>query len=316
MLVTTEGARLAELPPDAYGLVEWSPTGDAWAHWTSDSLHLFTSDGAPIVALGPTSRQPGTVAVAGRSRSWSPDGREIAFWHAESRELRVYSLDSGVERTVAGDYRPLAWLGDGATILVARGYEPPVAHEPSLYEIWLVSAKTGMTERLQELEPSFDGQIRPTLEAWLSPDATLAATLVPRDDGFAGLGIFNILTRQLVVIPDSRISYGSDSVTRDGLYWSADGEEVYWLDHTLSRIDVFMANSDGTGMKLAGQFNSGRILLSPDVASVMYLDFSPEADGSLMIDSVTGGARVEIDQPAWAGGTGPVVQFAWKPPAP
>src|SRR5438552_16456421 len=68
---------------------------------------LFDSHRTLITRLGPTV----SSAMTGIQRYplWSPDGLRIAYWAAHSAELRIFSLESLSEQTVAATI--VRWLG-------------------------------------------------------------------------------------------------------------------------------------------------------------------------------------------------------------
>ena len=312
VLISSDGTAVAQWADAAVTSVQWSPTGQAFLVQADERLIVRDRDGGALAELGPTDLQPGGISVAGRSRSWSPDGKQIVYWNSATSELRVYSLDSGSERTVAGDYRPVAWLSDGNTIVAAAGYAPPVDLQVTLYDIVLVDVATGVTSPVPELAATLDGPIRPNLQLWFAPDTSRAAVLTSRADGLPGLGVFDMQTRALTTIADSIISYPSDHIPQDNVQWSRDGQMVYWIDMG-GPAGVYRAAADGTGLtKLTGFPLTGA--LSPDLRSVVYVEYAADfSSGALVVAEVDGANPRRIDSRPRDDGAVPNYRFAWRP---
>lgn len=312
VLLASDGTSLGQWT-DAPGVdVQWSPASDAFALVVKDRLVVRDRGGAALADLDPPDTRPGGISVDGRSRLWSPDGKQIAYWNAATSELRVYSLETGSERTVAGDLRPLVWLSDGSTIVAAAGYVPSVEPGFTLYDIVLVDTATGITSPVPELKAAFEGTIRPHLQGWFSPDTSKAAVLISGPDGYPGLGVFDMQTRVLTPVPDSVISYPSDGIPQNNVSWSADGQMLYWIDMG-GPAAVYRAAADGSGLTKLTTFPLTGAL-SPDLRSVVFVEYPADfSSGALLISEVDGGAPRVIDSRPAADGGSPNYSFAWRP---
>jgi WD40 repeat protein len=297
---------------DVGGDVQWSPTSVAFALPTEGRIIVRDSDGVELADLGPADVAPGGMSVAGRSRLWSPAGNEIAYWNSAASELRAYSLDSGSERAVAGDYRPLAWLSDGNTIVAAAGYEPPVDVGFILYDVVLVDTSTGSISPVPELRATPDGPIRANLQLWFSPDTSLAAVLTTRPNGFPGLGVFDMQRRTLTPIPGSIITFGSDHIPQGNVQWSPDGRTLYWIDMGETSF-LYKANADGSDLVELFDLPAGGVI-SPDVRSVAHVDFSADFSiARLLISEIDGSNPIEVDFRESPGGVNQNYRLAWRP---
>ena len=310
-LLQSDGTLVGQWSAQMTSWPEWSPTSANFATPVSERLVIRDRVGAVVADLGPIDLQPLGVSITGRSRLWSPDGSEIAYWNSASSDLRVYSLETHSERSVAGDYRPMAWLADGKTIVVAAGYEPPVDLQVTLYDVMLVDVATGAATAVPELEASLDGPIRPNLQVWLSPDTSNAAVLTRRTDGLPGLGVLNMQTRVLTPIPGSVISYGSDHIPRGNVQWSEDGRTLYWIDMGAAGA-VYKAAIDGSGpINLTSFMMTGG--LSPDLRSVVYTEWAQDLSVTLYISEIDGGAPRAIDARTGSPVSPPDYSWAWRP---
>ena len=105
-----------------------NPPADGWvgASFSPDGtkLALATEKGLLVRALDSLDTQPIASGVAGRFyMAWSPDGRSMLYFDAESHELRKLASNGGTAQTVATglrNSRGFAWAKDG-TILFSTG---------------------------------------------------------------------------------------------------------------------------------------------------------------------------------------------------
>ena len=309
VLLGSDGSVIEKWAEQAKGEVEWSPTSNAFTAWVNDQLIVRDRDGATVAELGPTDLFPPGISTTGRSRPWSPDGAQLAYWNAAVSELRVYSAESGTETVVAGDYRPMAWLSDGKTLLVAQGYEPTTDLTFTFFDVLLLDLSTGLLTPAPGLEATTDGPIRPNLQLWLSSDTSKTAVLTSRPDGLPGLGVFDFQSGALTPIPDSIIGYPSDFIPQNNVQWSDDGQALFWIDMG-GELAIYQAKADGTGLTVLGKNGLGA-RLSPDARSVAYVDYGQDEDGALYISEVDGSNPRQIDPRPSGAGAGP--SYAWRP---
>jgi len=209
-MVDQSGQVLGTMPASNVFDISWSPSGNALLLRSTDTITAVDRQGALITQLGPTNSS-GSPSPLGRYPLWSPDGLRIAYWAASAGELRVFSVDSRTEQTVAGDYRPLAWLSRSESILVTANHRPPPEDLGyTRWEVSLLDLASGSLTRLPFLDagPPLERQdgLRGNQQYWLGPN-DLVVVLTTRPDGFAGLGVYDVYSGSFTAIPESFISY-------------------------------------------------------------------------------------------------------------
>jgi WD40 repeat protein len=284
----------------------WSPSGETILHQSLDGvLHLTDDSGHALAELGPADRDMGIAQPYGGLKFWSPDGRQLVYRPAEATEMRIYSLDSASERSVPGDYRPLAWALGGKALLVATGYEPPAPEGDPTYQAGLLDLSTGALARVPELDNR--------RHFWLSPDGTHAAVLIMQNDRCPHLAMLTLPSREFEPIPGS-IMCTAPGYVREWLTFSVDGSAIYWISEWAEDVAVvFRANSDGTGFTGIARLESWNVKLSTDLKMVAYEVFDPSTkDVTLYTARIDGSGAREIDR---ANLGGAVMGFApaWRP---
>lgn len=107
--------------------------------------------------------------------SWSPDGRQIAFYGYRTGNREIYVMPAGggparqMTRRESQDFHP-SWSSDGRWILF-------VSPEPTFADIWMVAADAGELRRLTEDPTAEDNNPR-----W-SPDGQWIVFSSNRGDG-------------------------------------------------------------------------------------------------------------------------------------
>ena len=303
VLMDAQGQEVAELNlPGAVWPFYWSPSGEAFLYGADGQLLLADDSGRALADLGPVELAPGAAQPYRGLRFWSLDGRQFAYRPAGATEMRIYSLDSMTERSLAGDYRPMAWALSEKALLVAAKYQPPVNQGYPTYEASLLDLASGALTRVPELD---NGR-----QLWLSPDGTRAAVLTRRPDGYPGLAILAFPSQEFNSIPDSVITYGSDHIPAQWVSFTADGSEIYWITQWESGAAVFRANADGTGLTKMAQVESPGAEFSPDLTMIAYQVFDEGADIVTLYTSRIDGSNVREIGRAAIGGFGP---SAWRP---
>jgi WD40 repeat protein len=310
VLMDAQGQEVTELKlPGAVWPFYWSPSGQAFLYGADGQLLLANDSGETLAEPGPLELSVTYNAELYRGlKFWSPDGRQFAYRPADATEMRIYSLDSAGERSLAGDYRPLAWVLGGKALLVATKYQPPVPGGYPTYEVSLLDLASGELTRVPELD---NGR-----QFWVSRDGTRAAVLTQGTggtDGYPGLAMLAFPSREFKPIRNSVITYGSDHIPEEWVTFTANGSQIYWITQWESGAAVFRANSDGTGLSKMAQFESPGAEFSPDLTMVAYGVFDEKTHTvTLYTANIDGTGVHEIDR-ADTGGGGFGFAPAWRP---
>ena len=316
VVMDVEGRVLGEIEIAGLGQTHWSPSGEAILYWTSEGFaedteyELFLADksGGLLAELGPWDTAGVRPGQAYRGFPlWSPDGSRLAYRSADTGEARIYSLDTGTEQVLEGDYHPLGWALDGAALLVAANYQPPPTPGafPS-YEVNLLDLSSGeLLRRLPELDSRF--------QFWVSSDGTHVAALTRPNEGMhgPGLAVLDVRTGQFTPIANSVVSNPSDHIGKSQVRFSDDGQRVYWTD-TGPPATVYVANSDATGLTKLVEVAWLQAVLSPGLRQIAYNVIDSDADAATLYIADIDGSNVRvIDMEVQERGS--VFSLAWRP---
>jgi Tol biopolymer transport system component len=283
LILTIDGKTLATVPggqPFA-----WSPTGQQFAYTTfagtapitSYSLTVAEADGRVVAQLD---------GVQLRFR-WSLSGRQIATARAAGDELVIHDLQTKQERTIPGDFLPLAWVLDDEAMLVASNYEEQEFGAD--YAASLLDLATGEARRVPELDDSVH-------QFWLSPDSRALAFLsgpADRPDGGHTISVLDLTTLTVTPIQGSAIGFGSEWIPDDHLAFSKDGAQIYWADVVQTAATIHGANVDGTGLTTVSTFEGSSFAFSPDLDKMAHSGREYGGLATLWVASIDGSdARV------------------------
>jgi Tol biopolymer transport system component len=263
----------------------WSPTGQQFAYTTfagtapitSYSLTVAEADGRVVAQLD---------GVQLRFR-WSLSGRQIATARAAGDELVIHDLQTKQERTIPGDFLPLAWVLDDEAMLVASNYEEQEFGAD--YATSLLDLATGEARRVPELDNSVH-------QFWLSPNSRALAFLSePADrpeDGHT-ISVLDLTTLTITPIQESAIAFGSEWIPDGHLAFSKDGAQIYWVDVVQSAATIHRANVGGTGLTTVSTFEGSSFAFSPDLGKMAHFGREYEGLATLWVASIDGSdARV------------------------
>ncbi len=322
VVMDAEGTVVGKIEMPGLRSLHWSPSGEAILYWTYERVaeeteyDLFLADdsGGLLAELGPVDIAGVRPAQGyGGFPLWSPDGSQLTYRSADTGETRIYSLDTGTEQVLEGDYHPLGWTLDGAALLVAANYQPaPEAMAFPFYEVNLLDISSrDLVRRLPELDSRF--------QFWISPDGSYVLALTRFNEGMhgPGLAVLDLQTGQFTPIANSVISNPTDQIGKRQVRFSPDGGQIYWVD-TGPPATIYTASNDGTGLTKLGEFPSLGAALSPDLTAVAYNVSDDDVDSMTLYLAEVGGQNVrQVDYRSFAGqGSASPFQFGWRPLSP
>jgi hypothetical protein len=232
------------------------------------------------------------------------------------------------DETVAGDYRPFAWLSRSESILVTANHQASAdGFGYNSWEVSLLDLTTGSLTRVPFLDAGSpldrqDGLLLDNQQYWLSPndEIVIHPSGTPNGD-LGGLAVYDVYSEMFTPVPDSVISYPSEGIPAAAVTFSEDGSQIYWLDYQQPTA-IYRANIDGTGLQRVAELDSFGAALSPDLTAVAYTGFSGEDPGfpspsdsfKLYVAGTDGAPAVEIDLRAdGVGYAGVPSGVVWRP---
>ena len=301
-------------------------------NWAPDGRHLLFyvlesfAEGRPSWVMDRDGREVANLgvldaSVTGFGRAsygfplWSPDGQSLAYRYSprlgafadagEPDETRILSLETGEDRSLDGDYQPIAWALGGDALLVAANYDPQPEPGPSLpsYEVNLVDLESGELTRVPQLDNG--------VQFWLSPDGRKAVYRLNEwlGEGFR-LAVLDLTDGSVTEIRDSLISFPGEAIPQDNIVFSPAGDEVIWLNILPPAVPYRARLDDPVAERLTG-IEGLSVRPSHDLEHVAYTEFDSEADSTtLYVANIDGSDAVEIVSMP---GTGGPIAYAWRP---
>ena len=222
----------------------WSPNGKKLAIVSQRqaggfAIFQINQDGTNRDEITPLSSfvsgQPD--GAIGFSMSWSPDGRKIAFQDPYYNDIWVVDVETHARQNLTNDgggqialfdHNP-AWSPDGTAILYASPRYNGIC--PALYAIKPDGTNRRLVVPCQAYSPSW------------SPDGTKIVFVDLNDDSASTLLIANSDGTNI------RNFDGGfpDPGYRDYARWSPDGKTIAFNMTSLSDIEIYVKNIDGTG---------------------------------------------------------------------
>lgn len=277
----------------------WSPNGDAFAYVIDrETEHEPLTDWYfPLVLADASGELLIRFDDTGGQFAWSPDGETIAFYRVSDDALVVYETPTEKETVLAEGLRPLAWLAEGALMLVASDYR--WGEFGPHYEANLLEVGNGELTRVPELDST---------QFWVSPDRWAIAFLVRQPGARTMISVLDLATRRVSPIEDSAIGFPSEGIPFQHVALSADGTKILFADAGNARtIAIYRANRDGTNLTNLGTIDGHEVAFSPDGTKVAYLIQGPHQVGVVNVDG--GDRHVLRDATSWGGH----ILVAWRP---
>jgi uncharacterized delta-60 repeat protein len=270
----------------------WSPDGT--------KIVFIKSFGAPfdiyVMNANGTNQVPLTSS-AGENwfPDWSPDGTKIAFQSSRTGNFEVFTMnaDGGnqlqITTNAAFDGHP-AWSHNGALLAFD-------SNRDGNFEIYTMLPDGNEVERVTN-EPL--GDFFPDWRAQPAVNGRIAFT---RTTGTQN-GVFTM-------DPD-----GSDQINLTPVgggaspSWSPDGNKIAYISTIASNFEIFVMNSDGTGVTniTNSPSNDQNPDFSPDGNKIAFLSDRDGADMEIWTMDVNGANPVRLTT-----STGPDIRPAWSP---
>lgn len=220
----------------------------AWTVYENGKVHLYVTDKA-----GGTSTLLASGAPYCDMADWSPDDRKIVFVKGDNSGRAVYivDVDGQNEKRLTSNTWSVApkWFPDGNTIAYLATVNSPMG-------IYTMKADGSNSKRLSPYN-IFGGT--------LSIDPTGHKIAI-------AISVWELPGRILVLNADGsnlkEVTAGLDHFAIDGMYggeshlspaWSPDGKKIVYVSTNISRSEIYVMNSDGTGdtrLAYTNEFNS------------------------------------------------------------
>lgn len=249
--------------PTALFSLAWSPSGASLEYVTDHAISFMTANGEPSEQISGAAIDPAYYAadVSLASPLWSQDGAKFAYWlnadgHAHITELGANGAGDRPQIGLGG--RPMAWVLNDSAMLIAENYQPPAAGSltfPS-YHVSLVDLATGTRQRRPELDNG--------VQFWLSPDRTRLAYLAPG----LSVGLMDIASGKVTRVPNSHITYPSESIPSSAVRFNADGSALYWTNFDAGST-AWRADAQTGALTKVVQAD-GLMALAPDASQLLY----------------------------------------------
>ncbi len=203
--------------------------GDLWA------VSMGSSDAVPLTNDEDNERAPVV----------SPDGRWVAFYSSRSghQDIWVVSAEGGEPRAVTTGAYALddarwapAWSPDSREIAYVSNTSDYWADD-----VWVVDVESGQTRQISS------GLMASTTPVW-SPDGSRIALLGTSKDGYWYEDLADIFVLDPLSGAERTVEmqvHATDWLHRMPIFWSGDGEQIYFLYQQRGDFDLWAVPSAG-----------------------------------------------------------------------
>jgi len=305
-IVDTEGRPHLGMEPKArLESFAWWPTGLDYTYV------LVLPDGTRQTNAGSIGvcSQPGPPLEDGREVFWSPDGSQAAYAKGPGDTLAMYDVASQQEEVVMDGLRPLAWVLDGKSLLVASNYKEGQGIYAT-YTANLLDLATGELPRMPQLDN--------VAQFWPSPDGRTVAFFTHQEG--AEISLLDLSTGAVTPIPGA-VPYEREWIPPNHVAFSPDGSQLFWADLLPApaegprSVAIYRANADGSAKAKLGEIETVELRFSPDVTKVLYRATAPGTDNALWVANVDGSEARLLAESAWPVAWRPLPSLRPTPPA-
>jgi Tol biopolymer transport system component len=221
-----------------------APAAKGGPAWSADGMRVRytsgTGDTSVVTEVDLDGAHPRELArVNGRAATLSPDGTHVIAMRGPWTEVTLFraALD-GSNETLLNDGKSVAWNSqwspDGTLIAFTT--------RPATGQLQVSVMNADGTDRRQLTDvPPEEG--RAQMPAW-SPDGKMIAFQVNGSGGIAHLWVIDVATRKT-----TKLLSHTNAALDETPAWFADGRRLAFQSNRSGRMEIWMVNADGTGLR-------------------------------------------------------------------